>query len=114
MERFTRRRLRARNYRTPVTIACSASSGTAALTGTGISGNVQVGDDAVGVGLQVGSQVTAVDTGITLNRNTTAALSGVSVTFGSAPIRMSGEGQGGRFRGGGHIELYLPEYPLVK
>lgn len=113
MERFTRRRLRARNYRTPVTIACSASSGSTTLSGTGFSTLVEDGDDAVGIGLEVGSQVVDVG-GLTLNRATTAALSGTAVTFGSAPIRISGgDGGAGRFGGGSVSEIYLPEYPLV-
>jgi len=107
MEQHTKRRLRARNYRTANTITCSASSGDETLTGSGFTTQLFAGDDAVAVGLSVGSQVASITSAsaLELNRKTTAALSGVSVMFGSQPLRFSGDGS---------VEAYLPEFPLVQ
>ena len=107
MRGFTKRRLKAQNHRTPVAIACSALSLSTTLTGSAFTTQLEAGDDAVGVGLEVGSQVSSIASAssLTLSRKTTASLSGVSVTFGSAPLRVSGEGTN---------ELYLPETPLVE
>jgi hypothetical protein len=104
---YTRRKLKARNHRSTVTIACSASSGSATVTGTGFSAQVEAGDDMAGAGLEVGSQVSSIESNssLTANRKTTAALSGVDVTFGSEPLRLSGDGTS---------ELYLTERPLVE
>jgi hypothetical protein len=106
MEQFTKRRLKARNYRTATTIACSASDDSATITGSGFSG-LYAGDDMVGTGLQVGSQVSSIESAVSLtaNRKTTDALSSTSVSFGSLPLRVSGDAS---------IELYLPEFPLVQ
>ena len=107
MENFTKRRLKARNHRTAVTIACSASSASQTVTGSNFTTQVFAGDDMIGTGLEVGSQVSSITSASSLqaNRKTTAALSGVSVTFGSQPLRFSGDGTN---------EAYLSEFPLVQ
>jgi hypothetical protein len=106
LEMVTRRKLRARNHRTAVTISCTGSSGAVALAGSGFTASVEAGDDMVGSGLAVGAQVDSITSNTALNstRPHTAAVNG-SVTFGSRPIRLSGDG--GR-------ELWLPERPIVE
>lgn len=106
MEMATRRKLRARNHRTANTVAFTASSGATAYT-AGVTTALYVGDDMTGAGVGIGSQVSAIGSGtaLTASRKTTAALSGTNVTFGSRPLRCSGDGTN---------ELYLPERPIVQ
>src|SRR6185436_12318125 len=66
MEAAASRLLKARNHRTAVTIACTASSASQAFAGTGFTANVEVGDDMVGTGVAVGSQVQAIASAIAL------------------------------------------------
>jgi hypothetical protein len=106
MEMFTRRRLRARNYRTAVSIACTGTAADATLAGSTFTANVKAGDDLVGVGVAVGSQVDSITSAVALEmtREATATISG-SVTFGSRPLYFSGDGT---------VEAWLHERPLVE
>jgi hypothetical protein len=108
MESITRRNLKARNYRTAVVKTCSASSGSQTMTGTGFTADLEVGDDAVGhANLDAGNFVQSIEsaTSLTLSRETLGAISSQSITFGSRPLRVSGDGTS---------ELYLPERPIVE
>lgn len=115
MERTTRRRLRARNYRTAVTISGSASNADATVTmATALA---RVGDDVIGVGIEPGSQVLSItDSGhLELTRNVTAAINNGSLTFGSMPLSIDVsrnlEAYSPYVRG--QSEIWLPEHPLV-
>lgn len=106
IERITGRRLRARTYRTAATIASvttTANSRTA--TGAGFNA-LKVDDDAVGANLSEGTRIASIesDTSLTLTRG--AATSGAaSVTFGSDPLVISGDGT---------AWLQIPQFPVIE
>lgn len=107
MEMVTRRKLKARNHRTANTIVCSAAADSLTITGSGFGTTLQAGDDMAGVGVAVGSQVDSIDSAasLTATRKTTADIAAGSITFGSRPLRASGDGTN---------ELYLAERPIVE
>jgi hypothetical protein len=111
MEQFTRRALRARAYTNPITL--NATTAVAVKTFTVPSGlaAVRALSPALGVKLAEGSRLDTVtsDTAGTLDR--AAASSGVaSVTFGSAPLKVSGDGTLVSDAPGRHLQI--PEFPL--
>ena len=99
------RRLVARTYRDPVTFA-GLLDGTALVTGILIGAAAKVYDDVVGEGLAPGSRVEAIaSTQNSLTLNSAATVSGSSsLSFGSAPLQIDGEGS---------RTFYLGEWPIV-
>jgi hypothetical protein len=102
------RRLVARTYRDPVTLAaCTLAADSRTVTGTGFSAGVKAFDDVVGVGLSPGSRVESIEsnTSLTLNLAATATVAGTaSLTFGSAPLLENGTGK---------RMLYVSERPPI-
>jgi len=99
-----RRVLRARTFRNPVTINCTATEGLKALTGAGFAA-LKAEDDAAGAGLQLGSRIEKItsDVSLDLDKAVTAALVATPVAFGSEPMMLSGDGTD---------TLRIPESPL--
>lgn len=106
MEAFTRRRLRLRTYRDTNAIACTWTAGDETIAGTTFTTTIYAGDDVVGVGLAPGSRVDSITSAVALELNAKplANGAGVTLTFGSAPLVVNGDGTS---------VLYVPECPLV-
>jgi hypothetical protein len=106
MEMRTARALVARTWREPVTIACGLTVDLPTATGTGFTASVKAYDEVVGdVALALGSRVLSVEsnTSLTLTEKAVATDATVSLTFGSEPLVVSGDGS---------EEIYVPEFPV--
>jgi hypothetical protein len=107
MEDHTGRNLRARTYRSPVTIAgCVVTNDSRNLTGAGFLALKKL-DDALATTLAMGTRVESIenDAALTLNRKATGTTGAVAVTFGSEPLLVDGSGES---------VIYLPNRPIVE
>lgn len=102
----TGRRLVERTYRDPVTVAdCTTTSNSKNVTSSAGFGNVKRGDPVAGAGIQPGTFVRTWTSAsaIELSQAATATASDASLTFGSAPLVVSGTGAS---------TIYIPERPV--
>jgi len=106
LERVTRRRLKARNYRTATTTTVTFAASSTQVVGNAFD-LLEVGDDILSLYAPVGAQIASIDSFaiLQMTRKAAANESNRSVTFGSEPITLSGDGTS---------ELYCPEFPLVE
>lgn len=109
METRTRRRLKARNYRTPVTTTTNGSTAAAAASITVVStADLEVGDDVLAAGLEPGTQVESITSGtafVPTREVVSVIASGSTLTFGSAPLQVDVPDA--------TSVLYAPEWPLL-
>lgn len=104
-ENRTARRLVARTYREPVSIAsCVVTAADATVTGAGFD-DLYVGDEVVGSGLDIGSRVASItsDAALELDRPALTTVDPATLTFGSARLRVDGTGS---------TRLQIPEWPV--
>lgn len=113
MERMTGRRLKARNYKTPLTITADISTSGLAATGSSLAvlQAADVDDDVIQlsgtVALASGTRVSAAWDGshLALTPAPTTTAAGASIVIGSEPLILDYQ----RVR-----ELSMPEWPLVE
>ena len=105
MERLTKRKLKARTYRSTTAISATSTIDTEGLTGAGFLA-LKTLDDALGVNLEAGSRIDAIagDGSLTLTKKARAS-GAATVTFGSEPLKTNGDGKN---------VIWIPEYPVVE
>lgn len=103
MEKMTNRRLRSRTYRETTAISCTSTVDSETVTGAGFL-NLKNADDAVGANLDAGSRIDTIasDGSLTLTKKARAS-GAATVTFGSVPIVVDGDGTS---------VIRIPEYPV--
>lgn len=110
METRTARRLKARNYRTQVTVATVGETAADAASITLAStASVRVGDDVLCAGLDVGVTVQSITNGATFvpsKRVLATIADGTAMTFGSKPLFVDVD------EGEDACELQVPESPM--
>lgn len=106
MERFTKRRLAARTYRSTTVISCTSTANSKTLGGTGFVTSLKALDDVVGTPLSAGSRVASITSAVALELNVPAVSAATfNATFGSERLRMDGTGE---------AVLWLPERPVIE
>lgn len=104
MEQRTFRRLMARTYRNPVTLAGLTTAGVN-MTGAGFLAGVKQDDDILSTGVNAGARVSSITNDGALVMNQLGVDSaGIAATFGSAPLRIDGRDEN---------HFYVPERPLI-
>ena len=110
MEARTTRKLRARNYRTQVTTTTSGSTAEGAVTiNVASTAALEVGDDMLGAGLDVGTRIQSISSATALvpSKKTVATIAdGSTLTFGSGPLALDVEDND-------EGVLYVPESPML-
>lgn len=106
MEQKVGRKLRARTYRNPVTISCTATTDDQTLTAAAGLSALKTLDDSMGTLLAGGSRIDSItsDVALELSRKATGA-GAVSVVFGSEPLLLDGDGSS---------TIFIPERPVVE
>lgn len=105
IQRYCGRELACRTHRTSSTISCTSTVDDQTLTGAGFLALKAV-DDAMGVNLAFGSRIQSITSDAALELTRKAKVTGsASVTFGSAPLTLSGSGTD---------TLRIPQSPLVE
>lgn len=124
MNKRSARNLKARNYRTAVSVTTTLSALSGATTLAVPTASLKVGDDLVGTNIALGTQVQSVDspTQITLTRATSGAVAqGATISTVTRPIYIDQPSDleigGRRIEWPGPVlgsqELWFPEYPVL-
>lgn len=105
IERYTRRRLVRRVYRTPVQISCVTVDGDETLAGTGFTSLREMDEVYCSSGILPWTVVASITSAIELemSRKANAAVSPALVTFGSGPLKTTRVSE---------REILIPEYPV--
>jgi hypothetical protein len=106
MELVTRRGLKARNHRSTSTLTATVTDSDTQVIGNSFN-TLERGDDISGNGVNPGSQIGSIDSPaiLQMTRKGNQTVFGSSLTFGSRPLRFSGDGTN---------EAWLSERPLVE
>jgi hypothetical protein len=105
MERRTGRALRVRTHRNTVNFVGTWTATAATVSSIADTSILKAHDDIVGAGLQPGTRIVSIDSAvaITLDKIPTAAGTGATLTAGSRPLLVDGEGT---------ASLWIPEKPV--
>lgn len=105
IERYTRRRLVRRVYRTPVQISCVTVEDDATLAGTGFTSLREMDEVYCSSGILPWTVVASITSAIALemSRKASVAVNPATVTFGSGPLKTTRLSE---------IDIAIPEYPV--